>query len=58
MTRLHQALGNRTPMAVRRASLSAALPGNAVDMTLRLDDADASSTCLQRPPPQRSILVA
>ncbi len=26
------------------------LPGNAVDMTLRLDDAAASPTCPQRPP--------
>ena len=57
MTRPHQALGNRTPMAVWRASVSGALPGNAVDMTLRLDDADASPTCPQRPQPQRSILV-
>ena len=41
--RPHQALGNRTPMQVRRD------PGRAVDMPLRLDDAGASPTC---PPPQ------
>jgi putative transposase len=58
MTRPHQALGNRTPMAVWRAGVTGALPGNAVDMTLRLDDADASPTCPQRPQQQRSILVA
>lgn len=58
MTRPHQALGNRTPMAVWRAGVTGALSGNAVDMTLRLDDADASPTCPQRPQQQRSILVA
>jgi putative transposase len=56
--RPHQALGNRTPMAVWRAGVTGALPGNAVDMTLRLDDAGASPTSPQRPQQQQSILVA
>ncbi len=56
--RPHQALGNRTPMAVWRVSVSSALPANAVDMTLRLDDAGASPTCPQQSQHQRSILVA
>jgi len=37
--RLHQALDGATPMAVWRRGTSA------VDMPLRLDDADASPTC-------------
>ena len=37
MRRPHQALGNRTPMAVWRAGVTGVLLGNAVDMTLRLD---------------------
>ena len=36
--RPHQALANRMPMAVWRAGVTGALPANAVDMTLRLDD--------------------
>jgi putative transposase len=56
--RPHQALGNRTPMAVWRAGVTGALPGNAVDMTLRLDDAGASPTSPQRPQQRQSILVA
>jgi putative transposase len=45
--RPHQALANRTPMAVWRTDLTA------VDMTLRLDDAGASPTCPQpQPQPQ------
>ena len=55
--RPHQALGNRAPMTVWRAGATGALPGNAVDMTLRLDDAGASPTCPQRQQ-QQSILVA
>lgn len=55
--RPHQALGNRAPMAVWRAGVTGRLPGNAVDMTLRLDDADASPTCPQRQQ-QPSTLVA
>ncbi len=56
--RPHQALGNRTPMAVWRAGVTGALPGNAVDMTLRLDDAGASPTCPQRQQQQPFIVVA
>lgn len=58
MRRPHQALGNRTPMAVWRAGITGALRGNAVDMPLRLDDAGASPTCPQRPQQRRSILLA
>ena len=58
MRRPHQALGNRTPMAVWRAGVTGVLSGNAVDMTLRLDDADASPTCPQRQQRQHSNLVA
>jgi putative transposase len=58
MRRPHQALSNRTPMAVWRASVTGVLPGNAVDMTLRLDDADASPTCPQRQQQQHSNLKA
>lgn len=56
--RPHQALGNRTPMAVWRAGITGAPPDNAVDMPLRLDDAGASPTCPQRPQQRQSILVA
>ena len=58
MRRPHQALGNQAPMTVWRAGVTGALPGNAVDMTLRLDDAGASPTCPQRQQQQQSILVA
>ncbi len=58
MRRPHQALDNRTPMAAWRAGIAGALPGNAVDMPLRLDDAGASPTCPQRPQQRQSILVA
>jgi putative transposase len=50
--RPHQALGDRTPMVVWREGVTGALAGNAVDMTLRLDDATASPTCPQRQQPQ------
>ena len=56
--RPHQALGNRTPMAVWRAGVTGALPGNAVDMTLRLDDAGASPTSPPRPQQRPSLLLA
>lgn len=54
-TRPHQALADRTPMAVWRAAMTGHLPENAVDMTLpppagSLDDAGASPTCPPRPP--------
>jgi putative transposase len=58
MHRPHQALGNRVPMAVWRAGVTGQLPGNAVDMTLRLDDADASPTCPQRQQPQQFSVMA
>ena len=57
MSRPHQALGNQAPMTVWRAGTTGASRGNAVDMTLRLDDAGASPTCPQRQQ-QQSILVA
>ena len=46
--RFHQALANETPMAVWRAARAA------VDMPLRLDDADASPTCPQPQPQQQA----
>ena len=56
--RPHQALAGRTPMAVWREGVSGALPGNAVDMTLRLDDARASPTCPPRQQQQQTPCVA
>jgi putative transposase len=56
--RPHQALGDRTPMVVWREGVTGALAGNAVDMTLRLDDAAASPTCPQRQQPQQTSQVA
>lgn len=57
--RPHQALGNRTPMAVWHEGVSGALAGNAVDMTLRsLDDACASPTSAARQQQQQMICVA
>jgi len=43
----HQALGNQAPLAIWREAVTGALGGNAVDMTLRLDDAAASPTTPQ-----------
>jgi putative transposase len=54
--RPHQALGGRTPMAVWREGVTGALEGTAVDMTLRLDNADALPTYPQ--PQQQESLVA
>ena len=45
--RPHQALGNRAPMAVWRDAVTGELGATAVDMTLRLDNADALPTCPQ-----------
>ena len=45
--RPHQALGNRTPMAVWREGISGGFLETAVDMTLRLDNAGALPTCPQ-----------
>lgn len=55
--RPHQALGNRPPMTVWRDGITGALAENAVDMTLRLDNAGALPTCPQRQP-KHEILVA
>jgi putative transposase len=49
--RPHQALRNRTPMAVWRDGVTGTLDEMAVDMTLRLDNARALPTC--PPPPQQ-----
>src|SRR5713226_8933621 len=45
--RPHSALGNLTPLAVWRDSVTGVLDGTAVDMTLRLDNAGALPTCPQ-----------
>ena len=53
--RPHQALAGRTPMAVWREGITGPLSDNAVDMTLRLDDARALPACpprQQQPTPQ------
>jgi len=55
--RPHQALDNRTPMAVWREGVPGALGEKAVDMTLRLDNARALPTCPQ-PPQQQERLIA
>jgi putative transposase len=52
--RPHQALGDRTPIAVWRDGLAGVLGETAVDMTLRLDNADALPTCPQ-PPQQQKV---
>ncbi len=54
--RPHQALANRTPMAVWREGAGGALGKQAVDMTLRLDNAGALPTYPQ--PPQQQVFVA
>jgi putative transposase len=58
--RPHQALGNRSPMAVWRAGVTDALGDRAVDMTLvlrtSLDNAGALPTSPQ--PPQQQALIA
>jgi putative transposase len=53
-SRPHQALRNRTPMAVWRAGVTGAIGGEAVDMTLRLDNARALPTCPQPPQQQQA----
>jgi putative transposase len=55
-TRHHQALGYRTPMAVWRDGL-AVFGQKAMDMTLRLDNADALPTCPQ-PQHQQNAIAA
>ncbi len=56
--RPHQALAGRAPMIVWREGTTGALGETAVDMTLRLDNAGALSTCPQPPPPQQEPLIA
>ena len=51
--RPHQALDNRTPMAVWRAAAPGEPGTTAVDMPLRLDNADALPTCPQPPQQQQ-----
>jgi putative transposase len=50
--RPHMALDHRTPMAVWREGVTGGLDGTAVDMTLRLDNANALPTC---PQPQQQL---
>ena len=52
--RPHQALANRTPMAVWRDGVIGALEEKAVDMTLRLDNARALPTYPQPPQQQQA----
>jgi putative transposase len=52
--RPHQALGNRTPMAVWREAVTGDLGNTAVDMTLRLDNAGALPTYPQPPQQQQA----
>jgi putative transposase len=54
--RPHQALANRTPMAVWRDATGGALGAEAVDMTLRLDNPGGLPTYPQ--PQQPQALVA
>jgi putative transposase len=56
--RPHQALGNRAPMAVWREGVTGSPGGNAVDTTLRLDDALASPTAPQQQERQQILFVA
>jgi putative transposase len=56
--RPHQALANRTPMAVWRDGVSGVPGVRAVDMALRLDNADALPTCPQPQQQQKNVLVA
>ena len=55
ISRPHQALGNRTPMAVWRDGMTGDFGNTAVDMTLRLDNAGALPTYPQ--PPQQQKVV-
>jgi putative transposase len=57
-SRPHQALGNRTPIAVWRDDVTGALGELAVDMTLRLDNARALPTCPQPPKQQQAARVS
>ena len=54
--RPHMALANRMPMVVWRDGVRGTLDGSAVDMALRLDNADALPTCPQpQQQPRRMI---
>ena len=53
--RPHQALGFRTPMSAYREGITGFTEGRAMDMTLRLDNADALPTC---PQPQQQKKAA
>ena len=53
--RPHQALGDRTPIAVWRQGMSIGFGDPTVDMTPCLDDAGASSTCPQPQQQQKRI---
>jgi len=53
--RPHQALGNRTPMALWREGITGNLGDTAVDMTLRLDNARALPTYPQPPQQQKAL---
>ena len=55
--RPHQALANRTPMAVWREGITSVLDDTTVDMALRLDNARALPTCPQ-PPQQQQFNMA
>jgi len=55
--RPHQALDNRTPMAVWREGATSVLGDTAVDMTLRLDNAGALPTCPQTPLQQERLIA-
>jgi len=52
--RPHQALTNRTPMAVWRDGVAGAIGEKAMDMTLRLDNARALPTYPQPPQQQQA----
>lgn len=57
--RPHQALAHRTPMAVWREGVVGAFGEEAVDMTLRLDNARALPTCPQpQQQQQQTALIA
>jgi putative transposase len=62
LRRPHQALANRTPMAVWRGAVTGELGDTAVDMTLvlrtSLDNAGALPTCPQPPQQQQEALIA
>src|SRR6201984_3445318 len=62
LRRPHQALANRTPIAVWRDGVTSELGNTAVDMALvlrtNLDNASALPTCPQPPQQQQEALIA